>query len=249
MDDHGNLPLLLARIASLERRDREKDRLIGELRQQVKMATRASEIIRAADGTGPMPAVPPQPRSHVRPKRDRSHLRVVRGIGIVAVAGPVARWLWGSSARRVTTVAAGLAIGGATVLTPAVHAAGSPPQPHTQFRSQRPAATAPGGPPLRHHTRATAGTRRPQAHGAPSPVPSPSPSPSPSVVPLPSPTLPVPLPTPPPPPVTGCLQHPHPGCPTPPADLPSLPGGRVTSAREWLIKTQRLRLHQLQLAA
>src|SRR6266496_3537788 len=158
MDDHGNLPLLLARIASLERRDREKDRLIGELRQQVKMATRVSEIIRAADGTGPMPTVP-QPRARAAPKRDRSHLRVVKGIGIVAVAGPVARWLWGNNARRVTTVAAGLAIGGATVLTPAIHARANPPQQQVQFRPGRPAAVTPGAPPPRkHHTRATTGT-------------------------------------------------------------------------------------------
>jgi hypothetical protein len=96
MDDYGKLPLLLARIASLEQQVKGDRVLIEQLRQQVKMATRASEILkRAGSDTGPLPAAPlpvPQPRTHRRPRsRDVTYLRVIKvaTIGVLA-AGMVA---------------------------------------------------------------------------------------------------------------------------------------------------------------
>jgi len=90
MDDHVRLPLLLARIASLEEQVKGDRVLIEQLRQQVRMATRAEEILKRAEPeTGPLPVVP-KPRPHRRARsRDVTYLRVVKAVAVACLAAGV----------------------------------------------------------------------------------------------------------------------------------------------------------------
>ena len=155
------------------------------------------------------PAPPPdRMRTHARPPRDRSHLRVVKAVIPAAALGAVGSWL---AARKmhVAAAAAALTVGGAVALPQIMP--GSPPPAAGAIH---PHAQPPGHPAqpavvVRHGRRRQHGSSTPHtlpstqpapvvtpAPPQPSPRATPAPSPLPVPVPSPTPSLPVPLPTP-----------------------------------------------------
>jgi hypothetical protein len=187
--------------------------------QRATDAVRLGEIVSAAGDSSPGFPVPPRPRHAAKPRRDRSHLRVIRG-GLAAFA-PIAllgqhgagavvlagwRQVWRASSDHVRWVAAaailgtGTAAGGSLAVIGHAEAAPAAAVPRVTWSpSPSRAGVSPPLPaarrhPHHRHRHTVAATAAPAP--ATSPAASPGPSPVPSALPVPQPAgTPVPSPS------------------------------------------------------
>ncbi len=160
----------------------EIERLRDELEGERRMASLMYEAGRSDALGRPAQSVPPAR------KRDRSHLRVVRGIFIGAGA-----MLISSRARKIIFSTAAVTLAAATAITPSVitpHAGASPAIRHHHHQA---AADTPGLPPRRRRRQAASHGSEVTPSSSPA-APAPSPASSPTLLPVPSPVPALPAP-------------------------------------------------------